>query len=124
MKINDVISFLDSAFHPEYQEDYDNAGFLVGNSAEEYRGALVALDLTDEVVAEAKANGLNLIVTHHPVIFSGVKRITESSALGQLLLNLYCFLLLGHVAFNQGFVLLHEVKEVGVGTGLSFARLR
>ena len=88
IRIADVVQYLDSTFHPEYQEDYDNAGFLVGDTAEEYRGALVALDLTDEVLAEAKALGLNLIVTHHPLIFRGVKRITDSNALGQLLLDL------------------------------------
>ena len=46
MKTKEVIDWLDATFHPEYQEDYDNAGFLLGDSASDYRGALVALDLT------------------------------------------------------------------------------
>ena len=53
MKTGEVIKWLDATFHPEYQEDYDNAGFLLGNSASDYRGALVALDLTPAVVDEA-----------------------------------------------------------------------
>ena len=86
--IDDVTRYLDTAFHPEYQEDYDNAGFLVGRGSDEYRGALVALDLTDEVAQEARTQGLNLIVTHHPLIFGGVKRITDHTATGRLLLQL------------------------------------
>ena len=75
MKTDEVIAYLDSRFHPEYQEDYDNSGFLVGNRDSEYTGALVALDLTDEVLCEAQEHGLNLIVTHHPLIFGGLKRL-------------------------------------------------
>ncbi len=86
--IADVVNYLNGTLHPELQEDYDNAGFLVGDSTEEYRGALVALDLTTEVLEEAKSLGVNLIVTHHPLIFSGVKRITDTNALSSLLLQL------------------------------------
>ena len=88
MKIKEVISFLDATFHPEYQEDYDNAGFLMGDGNADYRGALVALDLTPAVVDEAVALGLNLIVTHHPFIFSGIKRITDSSETGRMVLRM------------------------------------
>ncbi len=88
MKINDVIAYLDDRFHPEYQEDYDNAGFLVGDGSCEYKGALVALDLTPEVIAEAKRLGLNLIVTHHPVIFGGLKRVTDRSETGRMVMEM------------------------------------
>ena len=77
MKIKEITDYLDSVFHPEWQEDYDNSGFLIGDGEEECRGALVALDLTEAVLDEALAQGMNLIVTHHPVIFHGVKRITD-----------------------------------------------
>ena len=87
-KIAEIITFLDETFHPEYQEDYDNSGFLLGDSGEECRGVLVALDLTADVVAEARDCGANLIVTHHPFIFRGVKRITESDTLGSIILDL------------------------------------
>ena len=88
MKINDVILFLDSTFHPEYQEDYDNAGFLVGVGGEEYKGALVALDLTPAVVDEARRLGLNLIVTHHPLIFGGIKCVTDRSETGRMVIDM------------------------------------
>ena len=88
MKINDVVAYLDDRFHPEYQEDYDNAGFLVGDGTAEYKGALVALDLTEAVVAEAKAAGLNLIVTHHPLIFGGLKSVTSRTATGRMVIDM------------------------------------
>ena len=88
MKIEDVVAYLDDRFHPEYQEDYDNAGFLVGEGSAEYKGALVALDLTAEVVDEAKAAGLNLIVTHHPLIFGGLKSVTSRTATGRLVIDM------------------------------------
>ena len=88
MKTEEIIDYLNSTFHPEYQEDYDNAGFLVGDPSQECRGVLVALDLTDEVVDEAITKGANLIVTHHPLIFGGMKRITPGNATGRLVMRL------------------------------------
>ena len=86
--VNDVVRFLDSTFHPEYQENYDNAGFLLGEGSTPYRGTLVALDLTPEVIDECIARGLNLIVTHHPFIFSGVKRLTDRTETGRMVISL------------------------------------
>ena len=86
--IGEVVTWMDATFHPEYQEDYDNAGFLLGERDAEYRGALVALDLTPAVIDEAVHHGLNLIVTHHPFIFSGLKRITDSSETGRMAISL------------------------------------
>ncbi|MBR1783988.1 MAG: Nif3-like dinuclear metal center hexameric protein, partial [Bacteroidales bacterium] len=86
--INDVVSHLDLVFRPELQEDYDNSGFLLGDGGKPYSGALVALDLTDAVADEALELGLNMIVTHHPFIFGGVKRITDHTATGRLIQKL------------------------------------
>lgn len=85
MKLAEVINYLDYELHPEYQEDYDNAGFLLGNPMVEYSGALVALDLTMDVIDEAHELGLNLIATHHPFIYSGVKRITTMDLTGRMI---------------------------------------
>lgn len=86
--IGDVVAFLDATFRPELQEDYDNAGFLQGDSKVAYTGTLVALDLTPAVVDEAIEQKLNLIVTHHPFIFRGVKRLTDRSETGRMVLKL------------------------------------
>lgn len=88
MKTREVIEWLDATFKPEYQEDYDNSGFLLGDSASDYRGALVALDLTPAVVDEAVEMGASLIVTHHPFIFTGVKRLTDGSETGRMVMRL------------------------------------
>lgn len=88
MTIATIVDYLDAELHPEYQEDYDNAGFLLGDIGQECKGALVAVDVTDDVIDEALERGTNLIVTHHPMIFGGVKRITPNDATGRFIIRL------------------------------------
>ncbi len=59
-----------------YQEDYDNSGLIVGNPDQPVTGVLVSLDTTEAVVDEAMARGCNVIVSHHPIVFRGLKRFT------------------------------------------------
>ena len=79
---------MDVTFHPELQEHYDNSGFLLGDPEHTVSGVLTALDLTEAVVEEAIDKGLNLIVTHHPFIFSGLKRITPDTTVGRIVMRL------------------------------------
>ena len=58
------------------QDSYDNAGMQVGEADAEARGALLCIDVTEEVLDEAVANGCNLVISHHPLIFKGVKSVT------------------------------------------------
>lgn len=88
MKIKEVIAYLDVVFHPEYQEEYDNSGFLVGNAEASYSGSLVALDLTPSLIDEAIKKKCNLIVTHHPCIFGSLKRVTQEDTLGSMIIQL------------------------------------
>ena len=88
MTISTLVDYLDAELHPEYQEKYDNAGFLLGDPDRECRGVLVALDVTDDVIEEALERGANIIVTHHPMIFGTVKRITPKDALGRFIIKL------------------------------------
>lgn len=76
MKIQELIAWLETIAPPVYQEDYDNAGLLVGHADAELRGVLCCLDATEAVVAEALALQCNLIVAHHPIVFRGLKRLT------------------------------------------------
>lgn len=76
MVIRDVYALLEQLAPLSYQESYDNAGLLVGNPYMPLKGILATLDVTPEVIEEAHQKGLNLIVSHHPLIFSGLKRIT------------------------------------------------
>jgi len=75
MLIADVIAFLESLAHPSLQEHYDNAGLITGDPRWECSGIICSLDATEEVVTEAITKKCNLIVAHHPIIFSGLKKI-------------------------------------------------
>lgn len=79
MVINDVAALIEQLAPIGYQESYDNSGLLVGNPSMPLKGILVTLDVTHEVVEEAHQKGVNLIVSHHPLIFSGLKRLTGKS---------------------------------------------
>ena len=61
------------------QEGFDNSGLQIGLTEAEVTGVLLCLDVTEKVVDEAVASGCNLIVSHHPLIFSPLKRITGSN---------------------------------------------
>jgi len=76
MKIIEVIKSLESLAPPSLQESYDNAGLLTGDENANCTGILVSLDATEAVVDEAVKKGFNLVVSHHPIVFSGLKRIT------------------------------------------------
>lgn len=78
MKIKDVIVALERFAPLPLQEDWDNAGLQVGLTEAEVSGALLCLDVTEAVVDEAISLGCNLIVSHHPLIFRGLKRINGS----------------------------------------------
>jgi dinuclear metal center YbgI/SA1388 family protein len=75
MKIQEVISVLEDLAPPSYQENYDNAGLLTGQPGWDCTGILCTLDATEAVILEAKKKNCNLIVAHHPIIFSGLKKI-------------------------------------------------
>ncbi len=79
MKIAEITNFLETIAPLNYQEDYDNSGLIVGNSSDEVNSALVALDCTEQIIDEAIAKNCNLIITHHPVVFKGLKRFNGNS---------------------------------------------
>lgn len=79
MTIENVIDALEEFAPLSYQEDYDNSGLLTGNRTDEATGALLTLDCTEAVIDEAIQNNCNLVIAHHPVIFSGLKKITGSN---------------------------------------------
>lgn len=74
--IQEVITELERIAPPQYQEDYDNAGLLTGQPEWPVTGVLCCLDATEAVLEEALAKGCNLVVTHHPIVFRGLKKIT------------------------------------------------
>jgi len=79
MKIKEVAVALERFAPLPLQEGYDNAGLQLGLTETEASGALLCLDVTEEVVREAVALGCNLIVAHHPLLFRGIKCISDAS---------------------------------------------
>jgi len=80
MKIKEMIRPLEEMAPISLQESYDNSGLLIGSPEDEINGVLISLDLTDKVIEEAIMKKCNLIISHHPLIFSGLKRINGKNA--------------------------------------------
>lgn len=76
MIINEIIQHLEGFAPVHFQESYDNAGLLTGNSSWECTGVITTLDVTENVVDEAINKNCNLVVAHHPIIFKGLKSLT------------------------------------------------
>jgi len=75
MQIKEISRFIESVAPIAFQESYDNAGLIIGNSEDEVSGILITLDITEDVIDEAIRKNLNLIISHHPIIFSGIKKL-------------------------------------------------
>ncbi len=86
MKIRDIISLLESVAPPAYQEEYDNSGLIAGDVSLECTGVLVSLDCTEGLIREAIEKKCNLIVSHHPLIFRPLRRITPENGTGKALI--------------------------------------
>ena len=76
MQIAEITRFLETLAPPSLQENYDNAGLITGSQSWECTGIIVSLDATEEVILEARGKGFNMVVSHHPIIFNGLKKIT------------------------------------------------
>ena len=79
MKVKDIAYILEQNIPLSWQESYDNAGLVVGDPEAEVEGLLVALDATEEVIREAVEVGATMVVTHHPIIFSPIKRLVGAN---------------------------------------------
>ena len=87
MTINQVISTLEELAPTAYAEDFDNVGLLVGDKTTEVSGILVTLDTLEETIEEAIQQDCNLIVSFHPIIFKGLKKITGKSYVERVILK-------------------------------------
>lgn len=87
MKRKELTAALFERFPHELAAEYDNVGLLVGDPEEEITGVVVSLDVTKDAIALAKKSGANLILTHHPVIFGGVKDVLPPSPVFELIEN-------------------------------------
>jgi len=79
MRIADVINHLESIAPAGLQESYDNSGLLIGEKSTKVSGVLISLDCIEATVNEAIEKKCNLIVAHHPIVFSGLKRFNNAN---------------------------------------------
>ncbi len=86
MLINDLIKLLETIASPSLQEDYDNAGLITGQGSWTCTGVLVSLDTTEEIVKEAIEKNCNFIISHHPIIFKGLKQLTGKNYVEQTII--------------------------------------
>lgn len=88
--VKDIYDYIDSFAPFGSQEDWDNSGMLVGDFSKEVGTVAVCLDITHETIENAKINGADLIVSHHPVIFNPISSVIKGDCVYQLLKNDMC----------------------------------
>ena len=79
MLVKDVIAFLETIAPLSFQESYDNAGLQTGDPGMAVTAALLCVDVTGSVLDEAIRRKANLIISHHPLIFDGIRRLTGNT---------------------------------------------
>lgn len=88
MLCNDVMKLIEDKYSKKYALEWDNVGLLVGRDDKEVKRIYLALDATDQVIDAAVAAKVDLLITHHPLIFSGMKKINNQDFIGRRLLKL------------------------------------
>lgn len=88
MKCQDITEKLEELSPAHFAQDWDNVGLLVGRPEQEIRSVYVALDATDDAIEEAVKLGVDLIITHHPMIFKGIKQVRSDHFIGRRIMEL------------------------------------
>lgn len=110
MKVREIAELLEQQVPLFWQESYDNAGLAVGHPEAEVDMVLVALDVTEDVVEEALRVGAQMIVSHHPIIFSPLRRLADGSPQQRAILRA----IEGGVALYAAHTNLDSAPEVGI----------
>ena len=87
MTVKDIAAAIEAFAPLPYQESYDNSGLQVGDPGMEVKGILLSLDITEAILDEAIERGCNMVVAHHPLLFSGLKRITGRNYIERVVLK-------------------------------------
>jgi dinuclear metal center YbgI/SA1388 family protein len=87
MIIKDITDYLEELAPLNYAEDFDNVGLLIGNYSDSVTGVLVTLDTLEKTVEEAITKKCNLIVSFHPIIFGGIKKLNGNSYVERVVLK-------------------------------------
>jgi len=105
--VNDICRIMEDFAPLSYQETYDNAGLIIGSSDAVLTGILICLDVTESIIDEAMSLGFNMIISHHPLIFKGIKSITGKSYIENCLVKA----IKNDIAIYAGHTNVDSVKE-------------
>ena len=117
-RIQDILTSLEQQIPLGLAESWDNVGLLLGDAQADARGIMTCLTLTEDVAEEAVTKGANLIVTHHPILFKAVKRLTTETAEGRMLLSLIqagLSVYSPHTAFDSALEGINQQLSVALG---------
>ncbi len=87
MQLKELTQFLETIAPLAYQESYDNSGLIVGNFDKEINKALISLDCTEAIVDEAIKNKCDIIISHHPIVFKGLKKLNGSNYIERVVIK-------------------------------------
>jgi dinuclear metal center YbgI/SA1388 family protein len=87
MRLKEITDYLEEYAPLSYQESYDNAGLICGNKDMQITGALICLDSTEAVLDEAIDKGCNLVIAHHPIVFSGLKKFNGNNYVERVIIK-------------------------------------
>ena len=115
MRIQKIIDVIEEWAPPSHAEDFDNVGLIIGDPLLECKGILVTHDTLENVVEECINKEFNLIVSFHPIIFSGLKKLTQSTyvekAVGKAIKNDICVYAIHTALDNHQFGVSHALAE-------------
>jgi dinuclear metal center YbgI/SA1388 family protein len=87
MKIKELISCIESYAPLSFQESYDNSGLITGDPLQEIESTLLCIDVTEEVINEAIKLGCGLIISHHPLIFRPIKKLSDDNFVNRCIIK-------------------------------------
>lgn len=111
MKCNLLIEAFEGLAPLSFQEEWDNCGLLIGSAKKEIKKVYIALDATDEVIEDAIAKEVDVLLTHHPLIFKGLKSITDEEMIGRRVMKL--------LTHNMTYYAMHTNFDVAVMADLA-----
>ena len=88
MRCREILDRLEERWNPSFALSWDNVGLLVGKEEKEIGKIFVALDVTEETLEQAVEAGADLMITHHPLLFSPVKKVTSGDFIGRRLIKM------------------------------------
>ena len=115
MKVKEIMQILEEQSPLSYACGWDNSGLLAGNPEKEVQKVYIALDASDEAVDEAVQMGADLLLTHHPLIFKGIKKVTTDDFIGRRLIKM--------IQNDMSYIAMHTNFDVKGMADLAAARL-